>query len=36
MGGRCNAVNPVRNSSTTSASAPIIDENYQKLQEKII
>ena len=35
VSGLCNAVKPVRKLGTTSAIAPIIDENYQKLQEKI-
>lgn len=35
VGGLCNAVKPVRKLGTTSAIAPIIEENYKKLQEKI-
>jgi tetratricopeptide (TPR) repeat protein len=35
VGGLCNAVKPVRRLGTTSAIAPIVDENYNKLQEKI-
>ena len=35
VGGLCNAVKPVRKLGPTSAIAPIVNENYQKLQEKI-
>lgn len=35
VGGLCNAVKPVRKLGTTSAIAPIVDDNYNKLQDKI-
>jgi tetratricopeptide (TPR) repeat protein len=35
IGGLCTAVKPVRKLGPASAIAPIIDENYDKLQEKI-
>jgi tetratricopeptide (TPR) repeat protein len=35
VGGLCNAVKPVGRVGTTSAIAPIVDENYNKLQDKI-
>jgi len=35
VGGLCDAVKPVRKLGPTSAIAPIVNENYQKLQEKI-
>lgn len=35
VGGLCNAAKPVRKLGPSSAIAPIIDENYNKLQEKI-
>jgi tetratricopeptide (TPR) repeat protein len=35
VGGLCTAAKPVRKLGPTSAIAPIVDENYNKLQEKI-
>ena len=35
VGGLCNAVKPLRKLGTTSTIAPIVDENYNKLQDKI-
>ncbi|RJR42833.1 MAG: tetratricopeptide repeat protein [Deltaproteobacteria bacterium] len=35
VGGLCNAVKPLRKLGPTSTVAPIVDENYQKLQDKI-
>jgi tetratricopeptide (TPR) repeat protein len=35
VGGLCNAVKPVRKLGATSVIAPIVDENYNKLQEKM-
>lgn len=35
VGGLCNAVKPVRKLGASSAIAPIVDENYNKIKEKI-
>lgn len=35
VGGLCNAVKPLRKLGPTSAIAPIVDENYNKLKDKI-
>ena len=35
VGGLCNAVKPLRKLGTTSTIAPIVDDNYNKLQDKI-
>jgi len=35
VGGLCNATKPQRKLGTTSTIAPIVDENYNKLKEKI-
>jgi Flp pilus assembly protein TadD len=35
VGGLCNAVKPLRKLGKTSVIAPIVDENYTKLQAKI-